>query len=93
MGHQLSLTDTDREEMLAAIGVSSIEELFKDIPAGVRWISHVVWGRYYIEVVRDALLQGGGWPAVWHKVAIIALTGSIFYTAAWRVMRRMQLRT
>ena len=37
MGNQLSLTDTDREEMLAAIGVSSIEELFKDIPTGVRF--------------------------------------------------------
>ena len=32
----LSLTDRDREEMLAAIGVSSVEELFRDIPAGVR---------------------------------------------------------
>ena len=37
MGNQLSLTDSDREEMLAAIGVSSIDELFKDIPAGVRF--------------------------------------------------------
>ena len=37
MGNQLSLTDTDREEMLAAIGVASIDELFKDIPAGVRF--------------------------------------------------------
>jgi glycine dehydrogenase subunit 1 len=34
---QLSLTDTDREEMLAAIGVSSVEELFRDIPDGVRF--------------------------------------------------------
>ena len=34
---QLSLTDSDREEMLAAIGVSSVEELFRDIPAGVRF--------------------------------------------------------
>jgi glycine dehydrogenase subunit 1 len=33
----LSLTDTDREEMLAAIGVSSVEELFRDIPQGVRF--------------------------------------------------------
>ena len=33
----LSLTDADREEMLAAIGVSSVEELFRDIPAGVRF--------------------------------------------------------
>ena len=33
----LSLTDADREEMLAAIGVASVEELFRDIPAGVRF--------------------------------------------------------
>jgi len=33
----LSLTERDREEMLAAIGVSSIEELFRDIPAAVRF--------------------------------------------------------
>jgi len=32
----LALTDRDRDAMLAAIGVSSIEELFADIPAGVR---------------------------------------------------------
>src|SRR6202012_3317392 len=36
----------------------------QNIPIGLRWISNFVWGRYYIEVVRDALLQGGGWPAV-----------------------------
>ena len=33
----LSLTDADRDEMLAAIGVASIEELFRDIPEGVRF--------------------------------------------------------
>jgi glycine dehydrogenase subunit 1 len=33
----LSLTDKDREEMLDAIGVSSVEELFRDIPPGVRF--------------------------------------------------------
>ena len=40
----------------------------ENIPAGLRWISNFVWGRYYIEIVRDALLQGGGWPATWYKV-------------------------
>ena len=34
---QLSLTDADRDEMLATIGVSSVEELFRDIPAAVRF--------------------------------------------------------
>jgi len=32
----LSLTDADREEMLAAIGVSSVEDLFRDVPDAVR---------------------------------------------------------
>ncbi|HXX37848.1 MAG TPA: ABC transporter permease [bacterium] len=63
----------------------------ENIPAGLRWISNLVWGRYYIEVVRDALLQGGGWGATWYKVAIIGLIGAIFYGVAWRTMRRMQL--
>jgi ABC-2 type transport system permease protein len=63
----------------------------ENIPAGLRWISAFVWGRYYIEIVRDALLQGGGWPAVWFKVGIIALIGAAFYAIAWRGMRRMQL--
>ena len=33
----LSLTDQDRDEMLRAIGVSSIDELFADIPEGVHF--------------------------------------------------------
>jgi len=32
----LALTDADREAMLEAIGASSVEELFADLPAGVR---------------------------------------------------------
>jgi len=64
----------------------------ENIPAGLRWLSHVIWGRYYIEVVRDALLQGGGWAATWWKVLVIAAIGLVFYTLAWRSMRRMQLK-
>jgi ABC-2 type transport system permease protein len=64
----------------------------ENIPAGLRWLSHFVWGRYYIEIVRDALLQGGGWPATWFKVLIIGLIGAIFYALAWRNMRRMQVK-
>jgi ABC-2 type transport system permease protein len=63
----------------------------ENIPAGLRWISNFIWGRYYIEIVRDALLQGGGWAAVGWKVAIVALIGGVFYGIAWRGMRRMQL--
>jgi hypothetical protein len=41
--------------------------------------------------VRDALLQGGGWPATWYKVGIIGLIGGAFYILGWLKMRRMQI--
>jgi len=62
-----------------------------NIPAGLRWLSNLVWSRYYIEIVRDVFLQGGGWPAVWYKVAAIGGIGTLFFTMAWRRMRHMQL--
>jgi drug efflux transport system permease protein len=62
-----------------------------NVPGSLRWISYLVWARYYIEVVRDAFLQGGSWPAVWHKVLAIGGIGALFFTLAWRRMRRMQL--
>ena len=62
-----------------------------NVPDGLRWLSNFVWARYYIEVVRDAMLQGGGWPATWFKVAAIGGIGALFYGVAWRRMRRMQL--
>jgi ABC-2 type transport system permease protein len=64
----------------------------QNIPAQIRWISNFIWGRYYIDIVRDALLQGGGWPAVWWKTLVIAFIGLVFYLMAWRTMRRMQLK-
>ena len=63
-----------------------------NIPLGLRWVSNIIWGRYYIEIVRDALLQGGGWPATWYKVLMIAGIGAVFYGLAWRNMRRMQVK-
>lgn len=64
----------------------------ENIPVQLRWLSNLVWGRYYIEVVRDAFLQGGGWSATWYKCGMIALLGAAFYGFAWRRMRAMQLR-
>jgi ABC-2 type transport system permease protein len=61
------------------------------VPIGLRWISNFVWARYYIEIVRDVFLQGGGWPANWFKVLAIAVIGSVFFTLAWRRMRPMRL--
>jgi ABC-2 type transport system permease protein len=65
----------------------------ENIPIELRWISNFIWGRYYIEVVRDAFLQGGGWPAVWFKVLIIGVIGTVFYSIAWMGMRHMQVKS
>lgn len=62
-----------------------------NIPDSLRWVSNIVWGRYYIEIVRDALLKGGGWTANWFSVMMIGVIGSFFYLISWRKMRRMQL--
>ena len=63
----------------------------QNIPVQIRWLSNLIWGRYYIDIVRDFLLQGGGWPAVWWKVILIGIMGWVFYMLAWGKMRRMQL--
>lgn len=63
-----------------------------NIPASIRWLSNLVWGRYYIEIVRDTMLAGAGWPSVWWKVLVIALIGAVFYGIAWRSLHRMQLK-
>jgi ABC-2 type transport system permease protein len=64
----------------------------QNIPAGIRWLSDLIWGTYYIYIVRDALMQGGGWPATWSKILVIGVIGLIFYLIAWRNMRRMQVK-
>jgi ABC-2 type transport system permease protein len=63
----------------------------RNIPGGLRWISGLVWGSYYIKIVRDALLQGGGWPAMYFNLIMIGVIGGVFYFLAWRTMRRMQV--
>ncbi|HEU5197942.1 MAG TPA: ABC transporter permease [Methylomirabilota bacterium] len=65
----------------------------ENIPDALRWISNLVQARYYVVVVRDAFLQGGGWPAVWWAVLPIGAIGLVFYTLAWRSMRRMQVKS
>jgi drug efflux transport system permease protein len=64
----------------------------ENIPAGLRWISNIVQARYFIVVVRDAFLQGGGWPAIWWAVLAIAAIGLAFYGLGWWTLHRMQVR-
>ena len=77
---------------LLAFLLSGLIFPIENIPDGLRWISNFVQARYYVIIVRDAFLQGGGWPAVWWAVAAIGGIGLVFYALAWRTMRRMQVK-
>lgn len=61
------------------------------IPPVLRPLSNIAQARYYVVIIRDALIRGGGWPAVWWAVLAIAGIASVFFLLAWRKMRHMQL--
>jgi drug efflux transport system permease protein len=63
-----------------------------NIPQPLRFLSYFVPMRYYLEVIRDAFLRGGGWPAVWHAPIGLLLIGGFFFLIAWMVMRDMQVK-
>jgi ABC-2 type transport system permease protein len=77
---------------LLAFLLSGLIFPIENIPDVLRWISNLVQARYYVLIVRDAFLQGGGWPAVWPAVLAIGVIGLAYYALAWRVLRRMQVR-
>jgi ABC-2 type transport system permease protein len=64
----------------------------ENIPPALAWVSNLVQARYFIVVVRDAFLQGGGWPAVWWAVLAIGAIGLVFFGLAWRAMRPMRVK-
>jgi len=64
----------------------------QNIPETIRWISYVVQARYFIEVSRDAFLQGGGWPAMSVPVLMIAVLGMFYFLIAWWNLRQMQVK-
>ncbi len=62
------------------------------IPKVLQPFSNLAQARYFVVIVRDALIRGGGWPAVWWDVLAIGGLAAAFYGLAWRKMRLMQLK-
>jgi len=63
-----------------------------NIPQPLRFLSNFVAMRYYLEVIRDAFVRGGGWPGVWHAPIALALLGAFFFWRAWSSMKDMQVK-
>lgn len=62
-----------------------------NIPVGIRWVSNLVPATYYLLIIRDCFLRGGGWGAVWQAPLVLTAIGAFFFTMAWLRMRRMQV--
>ncbi len=63
-----------------------------NIPQPLRSLSYIVPMRYYLEVIRDAFLRGGGWGGLWQAPLALALIGAFFFWRAWSVMKEMQVK-
>ncbi len=74
----LSLTDADRREMLTAIGVETVEELFRDIPAGVRFGGQLELepALSELELVRDLGALAARNVATWARSSRSSAPGS-----------------
>ncbi len=64
----------------------------QNIPQPLRSLSYIVPMRYYLEVIRDAFLRGGGWAGVWTAPIALFLLGGFFFWRAWAVMKEMQIK-
>lgn len=63
-----------------------------NIPQAIRWVAYVVQARYFMEISRDAFMQGGGWPAMAGQVLMLLVLGTFYFVIAWRNMRYMQVK-
>jgi ABC-2 type transport system permease protein len=64
----------------------------QNIPQPLRSLSYIVPMRYYLDVIRDAFLRGGGWPGVWSAPIALFVLGAFFFWRAWSVMKEMQIK-
>jgi ABC-2 type transport system permease protein len=64
----------------------------ENIPQPLRFVSNFVPMRYYLIVIRDAFLRGGGWSGVWYAPVALALLGGFFFFRAWSAMKDMQVK-
>jgi ABC-2 type transport system permease protein len=64
----------------------------ENMPQPLRFLSNLVPMRYYLEVIRDAFLRGGGWVSVWYAPIALGLLSALFFWRAWDVMKDMQVK-
>jgi ABC-2 type transport system permease protein len=76
---------------LTALLLSGFIYPVSNIPFPLSLVSNFVPARYYIELTRNAFVQGGGWASVWSVPLVLALLGLLLFYVAWLGLHQMQL--
>lgn len=75
---------------LLSLLLSGFLSPLENVPWQVRWLSWFIPARYYIEVVRDALLRQGGWLTNGFEVAVLSGLALLAFALVWAQTRRMR---
>ena len=59
--------------MLPVILLSGMMFPIENMPWILQWLSHIVPAKWYIIAVKDVMIKGLGFTAVWREVAILFL--------------------
>ncbi len=76
---------------LTALLLSGFLYPLSNIPFPLSLITYIIPARYYIELSRDAFVQGTGWAGVWFAPLVLALLCMLLFRGASKTLSRMQL--
>ena len=76
---------------LTALLLSGFIYPLNNIPFPLSLITYIIPARYYVELSRDAFVQGTGWAGVWFALLVMGLLCMLLLRGASKTLSRMQL--
>jgi ABC-2 type transport system permease protein len=77
---------------LSAFLLSGFIYRIENFPLPLYLVSNLIPARYYLLIIRDALVRGTGWIGVWYAPLIIGAIAFLLLFSATKVMSKMQLK-
>ncbi|MBZ4417381.1 ABC transporter permease [Myxococcus sp. RHSTA-1-4] len=74
--------------MLPAVLLSGVMTPVRAMPDWLAWVTYLNPVRYYVEVLRGALLKSAGLPDLWPQVLLLAVFGAMVMAVASRRFRK-----
>lgn len=62
-----------------------------NIPFPLSLVPNILPARYFIELARDAFVQGTGWPGIWYSPLVMAFLCLLLFNGSKKAIHRMQL--